>query len=237
MNFALAFEIPQARTRRIVERAMAQAGAEVKQLKQRANAALEDLLRSMFDEIDMEKLRKELDQMRESAPDHAPAQHARTLARRTAIRCAAAGALSGLPLGGASIGALTADLAYLVFQQFRLVVAIATLYGHEPTGRERFSEALACLVYVSGVGLGKQGIAALLGSATVEGGVVAERLGARLARERLARIVPVVGMVSGSALNFAAIHAVARSAIRYYDSHVDPVLAEEIWAEGDREHA
>ena len=31
--------------------------------------------------------------------------------------------------------------------------------------------------------------------------------------------------------------AVGRSAIRYYESLLDPKVAEEIWAEGDREHA
>ena len=55
------------------------------------------------------------------------------LARRTAIRCAAAGAVTGLPLGLAALGTLGADLAYLVYQQFRLILGIATIYGHEPT--------------------------------------------------------------------------------------------------------
>ena len=97
-----------------------------------------------------------------------------------------------------------ADLAYLVFQQFRLILGIAAVYGHAPTGRERFNEALSCLAYSSGVGIGKQGIATVLGSATVEGGVVAERIGARMARERLARIVPIVGALSGGALNYVS---------------------------------
>jgi len=38
-------------------------------------------------------------------------------------------------------------------------------------------------------------------------------------------------------LNYAAVRAVARAAIRYYESRVDDALAEEILAEGDREHA
>src|SRR5207253_10127617 len=52
---------------------------------------------------------------------------------------------------------------------------LATIYGQEPTHRERFTEALACLAYAGGVGIGKQGIATVLESATVEGGAVAER--------------------------------------------------------------
>lgn len=208
-----------------------------REIKRRADTVLEELFLSMFEEIDTDKLRKEIEELRESAPDYRSDQHARLLARRTAIRCAAAGALTGLPLGVAAIATLGADLAYLVFQQFRLILGIATIYGHEPTARERFAEALSCLAYASGVGMGKQGLATVLGSVTLEGGMIAEKIGARVMRERLARFVPFVGVISGGAFNYAAVHAVGRSAIRYYDSRVESALADEIWAEGDREHA
>jgi hypothetical protein len=211
--------------------------ASAKDLKRRADAVLEEVFRSLFEEIDMEKIRREVDALRENEPDFHAADHAKVLARRTAIRCAAAGAMTGLPSGLLALGTLGADLAYLVFQQFRLVVAIATIYGHEPKGRERFAEALSCLAYSSGVGIGKQGIATLVESATIEGGIVAEKIGARFARERLAKLVPIVGAISGGALNYASVHAVARAAIRYYEGRVDDTVADEIWAEGDREHA
>jgi len=210
---------------------------KAKEMKRHADSVLEELFRSMFEEIDTEKLRKEIDELREKAPDFVPAQHARVLARRTAIRCAAAGAVTGLPFGLAAIGTLGADLAYLVYQQFRLILGIATIYGHEPTARERFAEALSCVAYGSGVGMGKQSIAAIVGSATIEGGLIAEKIGARVIRERLAKFIPVVGVISGGALNYAAVYAVARGAIRYYESRVEPGLADEIWNDGDREHA
>ncbi len=233
MDFAPALANPQIEPRRIVEKTMERA----KELKRHADQVLEELFRSVFEEIDTDKLRREVDELRASAPEFSPAKHARSLARRTAIRCAAAGAITGLPLGLAAIGTLGADLAYLVYQQFRLVLGIATIYGHEPSSRERFNEALSCLAFGSGVGIGKQGVAAMLGSATIEGGVLAEKIGARFLRERLTKLVPVVGVISGGALNYAAVYAVGRTAIRYYDSRVDPILAEEILAEGDREHA
>ena len=233
MEFAPALVLPENTTRRIIEQTMGKA----RDMKRRADTVLEELFRSMFEEIDTDKLRKEVDELRERAPDFQPAQHARVLARRTAIRCAAAGAVTGLPLGLAAIGTLGADLAYLVYQQFRLILGIATVYGHEPSARERFAEAVSCLACASGVGVGKQGIAAMLGSVSIEGGLLAEKLGARVLRERLAHFVPMVGVISGSALNFAAVHAVARSAIRYYDSRIEAGLADEIWTEGDREHA
>lgn len=211
--------------------------SKAKDLKKRADTVLEEIFRSMFEEIDTDKLRKEVEELRERAPDWAPARHARMLTRRTAIRCAAAGAVTGLPLGFAAIGTLSADLAYLVYQQFRLILGIATLYGHEPSSRERFGEALSCLAYASGVGAGKQGIAAVLGSASVTGGMLAEKIGTRVMREQLTKIVPFIGVFSGGALNYAAVLAVSRSAVRYYGSLVDPEVAEEIWSEGDREHA
>jgi hypothetical protein len=210
---------------------------KVHDLKRRADTILEEVFRSLFEDIDTKKIQKEVDALKRATPDYHPVRHARILARRTAIRCAAAGAVTGLPIGSLAIGALGADLAYLVYQQFRLILGIALIYGHEPTGRERFAEALSCLAYSSGVGIGKQGIATVLGSATVEGGAVAERIGARMVRERLARIVPFVGALSGGALNYVSVRAVARSAIRYYESRIEQALADEIWADGDREHA
>jgi len=208
-----------------------------KELKRRADSVLEEVFRSLFEEIDTEKIRADVEAMRVKEPEFVAADHAKTLVRRTAIRCAAAGAMTGIPSGLLAIGTLGADLAYLVFQQFKLIIGIAAIYGYEPHGRERFAEALSCLAYSSGVGIGKQGIATMLESATIEGGIVAEKIGARFARERLMKMVPFVGAISGGALNYASVHAVARAAIRYYESRVDDAVAEEIWADGDREHA
>lgn len=205
--------------------------AEAKAIKRRADTVLEELFRSLFEEIDTDKLRREVDALRDAAPDFLARQHARTLARRTAIRCAAAGAVTGLPLGIAAIGTLGADLAYLIYQQFRLILGIAAIYGQDLTARERFQEALSCVAYATGVGAGKQGIA-LLGTASI-----VEKISARALREQLTKLIPIVGAVSGGALNYVSVHAVSRAAIRYYESRVDPDVADEIWADGDREHA
>ena len=204
-----------------------------KKMKQRADRVLEDVFRALFEEIDTDKIRREVEDLRATDSDFQPMEHARTLTRRTAIRCAAAGAVTGIPSGLLALGTLGADLAYLLYQQFRLVIAIATIYGHEPAAEHRFSEALSCLAYSSGAGIGKQGIATVLESATVEGGVVADKIGTRFARERLSKMVPFVGALSGGVLNYAAVRAVGRTAIRFYEQKI----ADEIWADGDREHA
>jgi uncharacterized membrane protein YcjF (UPF0283 family) len=210
---------------------------KVRQLKKRADSLLEEVFRSLFEEIDSEKIRRDVALLKAKTPDFEPVDQARVLVRRTAIRCAAAGAVTGLPSGLLALGSLGADLAYLIFQQFRLIVGIATVYGHEPSQRERFHEALSCLAYASGVGLGKQGIATVLESATAESGLVAEKIGSRFMRERLAKVIPFVGALSGGVLNFMSVRAVGRAAIRYYESQIGKEMADEIWAEGDREHA
>jgi uncharacterized membrane protein YcjF (UPF0283 family) len=211
--------------------------SRIRQFKKRADSVLEEVFRTLFEEIDTEKIRREVSALQNRAPHFEPIDQARLLVRRTAIRCAAAGAVTGLPSGLLAIGTLGADLAFLMFQQFRLIVGIATIYGHEPSHRQRFTEALTCLAYASGVGLGKQGIATVLESATMEGGAVAEKIGARFARARLSKIIPFVGAVSGGALNYMSVRAAGKAAIRYYESRVDPQLADEIWADGDRDHA
>jgi len=207
-------------------------------LKKRADFVLEEVFRSLFEEIDTEKLRSDIAALKENAPDGVELVHlARMLSRRTALRCAAAGAVTGLPSGLLALGTLGADLGYLVYQQFRLILGIATIYGHEPTHRERFNEALQCLAYASGVGLGKSGVGALMESATIEGGAVAEKIGSRIIKERLAKIIPFVGALSGGALNYVAVRAVGHAAVKYYETRVQTEIDEEIWAEGDREHA
>lgn len=208
-----------------------------KNLKQRADRVLIEVFRSLFEEIDIRKLRREVAAIQRDNPDWEPRAHARALSRRTALRCAATGAVTGLPSGMLAVATLGADLAYLVYQQFRLILGIATIYGEEPTGSERFAEALACIAYGSGVGLGKQGMSAILETAHTQGALLADRIGSRIFAERLGRIVPVVGALSGGAVNFFVIRAISRATIRYYESRVDPLLADEIWNEGDREHA
>lgn len=135
------------------------------------------------------------------------------------------------------MAALGADLAYLIYQQFRLVLGIAIIYGHEPSGRERFNEALTCLALGSGIGIGRQGLAVAMEAVTLEGGLVAQKIGSRLMLERAGKFIPVIGAVTAGAMSYWLIRAVSRSTIRYYESRIDPDLAEEIWTEGDREHA
>lgn len=209
----------------------------VQALKKKADTFLVEIFQSVFEDIDTTKIRREVEELRRSAPTFDPVDHACTLARRTAVRCAATGAMTGLPSGALAIATLGADLAYLIHQQFRMILGIATIYGHEPSSRERFSEALSCLAYGSGVGLGRQGVSVLLESATLEGGAIAEKIGTRAVFERLGKFVPVVGALSAGALSYFAVRAVGRATIRYYESLIDPTLAEEIWLEGDREHA
>src|SRR5882724_5836607 len=188
----------------------------VRGLKKRADHVLEEVFRSPFEEIDTEKLRADIATLKEHAPeDFAPHDLAVMLARRTAIRCAAAGAVTGLPSGLLALGTLGADLGYLVYQQFRLILGVATIYGHEPTHRERFHEALQCLAYASGVGLGKSGVGALMESATIEGGAVAEKIGSRVLKERLTKIIPFVGALSGGVLNYVVVRAVGHAAVKY----------------------
>ncbi|HEY5610873.1 MAG TPA: EcsC family protein [Thermoanaerobaculia bacterium] len=206
-----------------------------RKLKKKADSVLAEVFESLFEEIDTPRIKREVEQLRSGVPGFDPIDYAKMLSRRTAIRCAAAGAMTGLPSGVLALATLGADLAYLVYQQFRLILGIATIYGYEPSHRERFSEALACLAYGSGVGLGKQGVSAALGS--IEAGIVAEKIGSRAIRERLGKFIPFIGALSGGVLNYVAVQAVGRATIRYYESKIDPALADEIWAEGDREHA
>ncbi|MFZ2491687.1 MAG: hypothetical protein WA208_09395, partial [Thermoanaerobaculia bacterium] len=95
MPNALVLHPPDEATRTIGRRTMGTA----RDLKRRADTFLEDLFRALFEEIDTDKLRKEIEALKASSPDFRPVEHARVLARRTALRCAAAGAVTGIPAG------------------------------------------------------------------------------------------------------------------------------------------
>jgi hypothetical protein len=210
----------------------------IHRFKKQADSMLIEVFQSLFEEIDTEKLKKEVSLLKRTSPDFDPIDHARLLTRRTALRCAATGAITGMPSGVFAVATLGADLAYLVYQQFRMILGIATIYGHEPSSKERFSEALSCLALGSGITLGRQGLAvALESAAALEGGVVAQKIGSKILYERLGKVVPVLGALSAGAISYFAVRAVGRATIRYYESLIDPVLADEIWLEGDREHA
>lgn len=194
-------------------------------------------LQSLFEAIDPRSIKAEVERLVRETREADPRDQARSLSRRAALRCAATGAMTGLPSGIKAVAAMGVDLAYLVYQQFRLILSIATVYGHEPSARERFSEALACFAYGSGVGLGKQGMAFALAAATANGAPLDESTGTRNLRKQLSKAAPVLGAISGGALNYFVTRAVGEATIRYYENHVDPALAEEIWQDGDREHA
>src|ERR1039457_7385130 len=102
---------------------------KVRKLKQRADSMLGEVFRSLFEEIDTEKIRRDVAALKESTPDFHSDDHARLLVRRTALRCAAAGAVSGLPSGLIAIGTLRVELAFLVLQQFPLILGLATAHA------------------------------------------------------------------------------------------------------------
>ena len=106
-------------------------------LKRRADSMLVEVFRSLFEEIDTDKLRAEVEDLRRRNPGFDPERVAETLMRRTAFRCAATGAMTGFPSGILAVAVLGADLAYLIYQQFRLILGIANVYGYEPSSRER----------------------------------------------------------------------------------------------------
>ena len=135
---------------------------------------------------------------------------------------------AGIRFTLAGVGVLVA--AALLRRSLRTDVLLAALVGVLP-----FATSYGLIYWAEQYVT--SGLAAVLESATIEGGLVAEKLGTRILGERLSKVIPVIGAVSGGALNYLAVRAVAKTTIRYYESLIDPALADEIWQEGDREHA
>ena len=138
---------------------------------------LEEVFRSLFEEIDTDKLRREVENAQGAAPEFEPAEHAQDARppHRDPLRRRRRGNRPAQRPPGHRHARRRSGLPRLP------AVPPGPRHGHDlrprAHARERFTEALSCLAYVSGVGIGKQGIATVLESATIEGGVVAEKIG------------------------------------------------------------
>lgn len=120
------------------------------------------LARAIVDGTDRKRAAAEISKLRQSHPRASRDELARRLIRRTALRCAAAGALWTGP--AAFFGAMPfgADLAYQVLAVNRLVLALAALYDGDPSAANRAAGVGAGLAAGVSAEVLRQGIVRLL---------------------------------------------------------------------------
>jgi hypothetical protein len=152
----------------------------------------EALARGVLDEANREEVASRVEHLRRRYPRASRDALARRLVRRTALQCAATGALLAGP--AAYFGAIPfgSGLAQQISALNRLVLALAALYGRPTSGKDR----------VAGV---SAGVAAGLSSEILRQGIV------RLLREAFPRrpgARTFVGAVIGGVLGYGAALAI-----------------------------
>jgi len=166
-----------------------------------------NLVQRVAKDLDLAAIQSEVHAFSQKHADLPTRGKAERMVERTARRAAALGAVASLPPGWAALATAAPEITALIVLQSRLIVGLHILYGGTPEPDERALEVLGGLAAGAGINVGRR-----LTSRAVED--VAGRLVVRIAGREASHVVPLLGAVAGAALNYAAVKAVGRAALR-----------------------
>ncbi|HVO50423.1 MAG TPA: hypothetical protein VMV60_05485 [Thermoanaerobaculia bacterium] len=166
-------------------------------------------------DLDIDDLRAEVRAFSQKHADLTTREMGERLVAVAARRAAALGAAASLPPGWLALATVAPELTAVLVLQSRLIVSLHVLYGGPMTPEERALEVLAGLAAGAGMNVGRR----LTTRAAEE---VAERLVLRLAGREVSHVVPVLGALAGAGLNYAAVRAVGRAALRRIEKLYGP---------------
>lgn len=158
-------------------------------------------------DLDVEHLRKDVLTLSEKYPNTTTREKGERLVTKAARRAAVLGGVAGLPPGWTALATAAPELTALLILQSRLIVSIHILYGAPMDPKERALEVLAGLASGAGINVGRR----LTTRAAEE---IATRLLARFVGREVSHLVPVLGAAAGAALNYGAVRAVGRAALK-----------------------
>ena len=166
-----------------------------------------NLVQRVAKDLDLAAIQSEVHAFSQKHADLPTRGKAERMVERTARRAAALGAVASLPPGWAALATVAPEMTALIVLQSRLIVGLHVLYGGTPEPDERALEVLAGLAAGAGINVGRR-----LTTRAVED--VAGRLVLRIAGREATHVVPLLGAAAGAALNYAAVKAVGRAALR-----------------------
>ena len=158
-------------------------------------------------DLDLERLRNDVRALAERLPEATTREKGERLVTKAARRAAILGGVAGLPPGWTALATAGPELTALLILQSRLIVSLHLLYGAPMEPKERALEVLAGLASGAGINVGRR----LTTRAAEE---IATRLLARFVGREVSHLVPVLGAAAGAALNYGAVRAVGRAALR-----------------------
>ena len=176
------------------------------------------LLERLFKEIDQDSIDAEVKALRKAKPKMSREQLADHLTKRAAVRVASVGAAAGVPGGPLAVLAMAPDIFNLVLQQSRLILSIAFLYDRKANLKQRFNEVLATLAVATGASAGRAGVRVLLAKGLEQAVAkkIAKKIFGRFLARRLPTVAPLLGTVAGASLNYLAMRAVGKAAVKFY---------------------
>ena len=158
-------------------------------------------------DLDVERLRNDVRALAEKHPGTTTREKGERLVTKAARRAAVLGGVAGLPPGWVALATAAPELTALLILQSRLIVSLHLLYGAPMEPKERALEVLVGLASGAGINVGRR----LTTRAAEE---IAGRLLARFVGREVSHLVPVLGAAAGAALNYGAVRAVGRAALR-----------------------
>ena len=158
-------------------------------------------------DLDVERLRNDVRALAEKHPGTTTREKGERLVSKAARRAAVLGGVAGIPPGWAALATAAPELTALLILQSRLIVSLHILYGAPMEPKERALEVLLGLASGAGINVGRR----LTTRAAEE---IAARLLARFVGREVSHLVPVLGAAAGAALNYGAVRAVGRAALR-----------------------
>jgi len=158
-------------------------------------------------DLDLERLRIDVRALAEKHPEATTREKGERLVTKAARRAAVLGGVAGLPPGWTALATAAPELTALLILQSRLIVSLHLLYGAPMEPKDRALEVLAGLASGAGINVGRR----LTTRAAEE---IATRLLARFVGREVSHLVPVLGAAAGAALNYGAVRAVGRAALR-----------------------
>jgi len=158
-------------------------------------------------DLDVERLRNDVQALAEKHPEATTREKGERLVTKAARRAAVLGGVAGLPPGWTALATAAPELTALLILQSRLIVSLHLLYGAPMEPKERALEVLLSLASGAGINVGRR----LTTRAAEE---IAARLLARFVGREVSHLVPVLGAAAGAALNYGAVRAVGRAALR-----------------------
>jgi uncharacterized protein (DUF697 family) len=158
-------------------------------------------------DLDVERLRIDVRALAEKHPEATTREKGERLVTKAARRAAVLGGVAGLPPGWTALATAAPELTALLILQSRLIVSLHLLYGAPMEPKERALEVLLGLASGAGINVGRR----LTTRAAEE---IASRLLARFVGREVSHLVPVLGAAAGAALNYGAVRAVGRAALR-----------------------